>query len=316
VSARCFELPLRAVALVAAIMLTSSMAGAHARSMVEVAPQVRLSVVEAGAESARPPVVFIPGWSTGAEVWKAQVEALASTRRVISFDPRSQGDSTKTTSGNTPETRADDLHALLQRRRVVRPVLVGWSQGVQDVAAYVSKFGSKDLAGVVLVDATMAQGARSILNSPAEASQTFERLGLYEGQQEDYLRGMFGVIISTPQPRSVMDQLIATALKTPPTIGAAMLAADLYGQDRSAALDAVSVPVLVIAARASPELDAQRRMAARIPGARFEVIDGASHAVFLDQPVRFHTFLSAFLDQLAPSALPLKAAVPQMFIDK
>ncbi len=82
---------------------------------------------------------------------------------------------------------------------------------------------------------------------------------------------------------------------TPPTIGAAMLVADLYGQDRSGALDAVNIPVLVIAAGNSPEIEAQRAMAARIPGARFEVIDGASHAVFLDQPERFRAVLSSFL---------------------
>jgi microsomal epoxide hydrolase len=86
-----------------------------------------------------------------------------------------------------------------------------------------------------------------------------------------------------------------------------MLVADFYGQDRSAALNEVGVPVLVIAARNSPELDGQRRMAAKIPGARFEVIDDASHAVFLDQPERFRTVLTEFLehiprDNAAPTA--------------
>ena len=94
---------------------------------------------------------------------------------------------------------------------------------------------------------------------------------------------MFRFIISKPQPDGATGQLIATALQTPPTIGAAMLVADVYGQDRSTALKKVSVPVLVIAAATSPELDGQRKMAAQIPGARFEVIDYASHAVFLDE---------------------------------
>jgi microsomal epoxide hydrolase len=188
----------------------------------------------------------------------------------------------------------------LQKLRIRRPVLVGWSQGVQDVAAYVATFGSKDLAGIVLVDSTMSKGARAIGDSPANAAMMFDRLTVYQLHQEDYLRGMFRFIIGRPQSSAATDQLVTTALKTPPTIGAAMLVADLYGEDRSAALDRVSVPVLVVAAGNSPELEAQRAMAAQIPGARFEVVDGASHALFLDRPDRFRAILTAFLEHIAP----------------
>lgn len=267
-------------------------------SRVEVAPGVHLRVLEAGTPTTLSPLVLIPGWSAGADIWSAQIDAFASSRRVIAFDPRSQGDSTKTTDGNTPESRAEDLHALIQKLRLRRPVVVGWSQGVQDVAAYVSKFGGEDLAGIVLVDSTISQGARSISSAPADAATTFERLTLYQARPEEYLRGMFGFIISKPQRDGAIDRLIATGLKTPPTIGAAMLVADLYGRDRSAALKAVSVPVLIMAAANSPELDAQRRMAAHIPGARFEVVDDASHALFLDQPERFRSILASFLKDI------------------
>ena len=96
---------------------------------------VSLRVIEAGKPGDAPALVFIPGWSTGGDIWRHQIDTFAKTHRVITFDPRSQGESTKTTSGNTPETRAQDLHALLERLGVRRPVLIGWSQGVQDIAA-------------------------------------------------------------------------------------------------------------------------------------------------------------------------------------
>jgi microsomal epoxide hydrolase len=300
----------QAIALIAAsatIVSVGAHAAAKSGAKVEVAPHVYVSVIEAGTATAEPPLVFIPGWSTGADIWSAQIDAFARTRRVVAIDPRSQGNSSKTTNGNTPETRAQDLQALLRKLGIRRPVLVGWSQGVQDVAAYVAKFGSKNLAGIVLVDSTISQGAHAISASPGDAAKTFERLALYQIRQEDYLRGMFGFIISKPQPDGATDRLVATGLKTPPSIGAAMLVADFYGQDRSAALNEVGIPVLVIAARNSPELDAQRSMAAKIPGARLEVIDDASHAVFLDQPERFRTILTEFLehiprDDAAPTA--------------
>src|SRR5436853_2125056 len=46
------------------------------------------------------------GWNAGAGIWRQQVNAFSKTHRVIAIDPRSQGESTKTTTGNTPKTRA------------------------------------------------------------------------------------------------------------------------------------------------------------------------------------------------------------------
>jgi pimeloyl-ACP methyl ester carboxylesterase len=45
------------------------------------------------------------GRSAGAGIWRQQVNAFSKTHRVIAIDPRSQGESTKTTTGNTPKTR-------------------------------------------------------------------------------------------------------------------------------------------------------------------------------------------------------------------
>jgi pimeloyl-ACP methyl ester carboxylesterase len=127
-----------------AFLIVASTAFVHADSVpalrehkVDVGGNVSLRVIEAGKfrSGAPPALVFIPGWSTGADIWRRQIDTFAKTNRVIAFDPRSEGESTQTTSGNTPETRAQDLHALLDRLNVRRPVLIGWSQGVQDVAA-------------------------------------------------------------------------------------------------------------------------------------------------------------------------------------
>jgi hypothetical protein len=77
---------------------------------IAVAPGVALHSIEAGRANSKPPIVFIPGWSAGADIWRGQI-ARFDTYRAISFDPRSQGESSKVTSGNTPEQRAVDLHA-------------------------------------------------------------------------------------------------------------------------------------------------------------------------------------------------------------
>jgi microsomal epoxide hydrolase len=263
---------------------------------IAVAPGVVLYTIESGPAAGRPTIVFIPGWSTSTEIWQGQIDRFDDKFRVIAFDPRSQGKSTKTTNGNTPEQRAVDLHSLLARKKVDRPVLVGWSQAAQDVAAYVLRYGTADLSGIVLVDAAVADGAKGITQRPREAAFQFQLFGTYLHDQDAYLRGMFSAIVSKPQPSGVIDRAVATGMKTPPSIGIAMLVSDLFTSDRTGALAKMNCPVMIIAAARSGELDRQKAQAQAIKNARFVEIEDAAHAVFLDQPDRFATAVEGFVE--------------------
>src|SRR6266516_114508 len=267
--------------------------------MVNVADGVSLRLTESGKAGGEPALVFIPGWSTGADIWNHQIDTFAKTHRVIAFDPRSQGDSTKTTRGNTPETRAQDLHALLERLDVRQPVLIGWSQGVQDVAAYVERYGSSDLAGIVLVDAAVSDGADGMAARAQETAAQFKMFGVYQAHQQEYLDGMMRAIISKPQSDGAIDQLVRTGMKTPPDIGVAMLIADMFGVNRTPAFEKIDCPTLIIASAKSGELARQQAAANQIPLARFEKIEDTAHAAFLDQPDRFNELLASFAAKLA-----------------
>jgi microsomal epoxide hydrolase len=271
---------------------------------VDIGGNVSLRVIEAGKPDARPVLVFIPGWSTGADIWRRQIETFAKTNRAVAFDPRSEGESTKTTSGNTPETRAQDLHALLDRLGVRRPVLIGWSQGVQDVAAYVEQYGTKDLAGIVLVDAAISDGADGMVARSQETAEQFKMFAVYQAHQKEYLAGMMRAIISKPQSDVVIERLVSTGMKTPSDIGVGMLVADMFGVNRTPALKKIDCPTLIIASAKSGELPRQQAAANQIPHARFEKIDDAAHAVFVDQPDRFDELLKNFLASLATNAAP------------
>ena len=105
-------------------------------------------------------------------------------------------------------------------------------------------------------------------------------------------------IISKPQPDGTIDGLIATGMKTPPSIGTGMLVADLFGVNRTAALKKIDCPTLVIACAKSDELARQQAGASQISHARFEKVEDAAHAVFLDQPERFDELLEKFVKDL------------------
>jgi pimeloyl-ACP methyl ester carboxylesterase len=214
---------------------------------------------------------------------------------VIAVDPRSQGDSTKTDEGDTPEQRARDYHVLLNSLHAGPVVLLGWSQGVQDVAAYIDQFGTPGISAVILVDSTISKGAANVPNMVPFAVQQLRLLPLLSDSPREYTEGMMRAIISKPLSDTDVNKLVAEALKTPTATGEAMLIADLFGRDRSTAFPKFTVPTLIIASERSAELAQQRDLAAQLPDARIVVVPQAAHAVFVDQPERFETVVNDFL---------------------
>ncbi len=264
---------------------------------VPVGEGVSIHYLEAGDRDARTTILFVPGWSTASGVWRDQLAAFAPTARVVAIDPRSQGRSTVTTHANTPEQRAQDLRQVIKALALTNVVLVGWSQGVQDVAAYAAAFQGEGIAGYVLVDAAVSAGAADSVSRPEELKEELERLAFYVRHQERYLRGMMEAIIRAPVARRRIDELVRDGLRTPPDVGASMLLMDFIAVDRRPALARFDRPTLVVAA-GSGDVEALRAMTARIKGARLEVVDDAGHAVFLDQPERFQALLAAFVRSL------------------
>lgn len=284
----------RAIMVLAASCALTTAAAADER-MLPVTPEVSLRVIDEGPRNARPPVVLMTGWGFTADIWRDQAQRLAKTRRVVSFDPRSQGRSTVTAQGMTPSQRARDLDALLTQLGLEKVYLVGWSQGVQDVAAYVDGFGTRKLAGAVLVDAAVSSGSGAVLSDPQTAARTLRLLSIYAAQPEAYARGMLGAIISRPLDKAQTDRLAADIAAVPTAIGSAALVADLYGADLTPALKKLDRPTLIVASATSPELQAQRDGLKLLPHGRIEVVENAAHTVFIDQPDRFAQILERFL---------------------
>jgi non-heme chloroperoxidase len=291
---------IRIMAGLLVVLCSSSSFGASKGALItegfeETSTGIVIHYLEAGPSKSPRALVLIPGWRLPAFLWTAQLKKFGTTERVIAIDPRSQGESSITTYGNTPEDRAKDLRDVLNRMGVSRFVLVGWSQGVQDVAAYIEQFGTDSLAGVVLVDSPVAAGPDEIDLRPALSKAVLGRTFIYAMHAQQYSEGMVHALFEKPHSDAEIQSIVKSTLKTPTDVGIAMLVADLFGSDRRPALAKLNKPALVIASASSPELDAQKEMAARIHGARFLAIEGTRHAVFVDEPERFDQALEEFL---------------------
>jgi non-heme chloroperoxidase len=98
------------------------------------------------------PVILIHGWPLSGRSWERQVPVLlAAGYRVITYDRRGFGDSSKPTSGYDYDTFAEDLHKLVTKLDLRDATLVGFSMGGGEVARYLGTYGSERVRKVVFV---------------------------------------------------------------------------------------------------------------------------------------------------------------------
>lgn len=98
------------------------------------------------------PIIFIPGWTMTSKFFKKQQSYFKDNYRVIAYDPRGQGKSSKTSNGNTYVTHADDLDGIIKAMGLKDVVLVGWSSGCATMYEYVKRYGTENLSHLVFID--------------------------------------------------------------------------------------------------------------------------------------------------------------------
>ncbi|KQW08140.1 bromoperoxidase [Leifsonia sp. Root4] len=98
-------------------------------------------------QGAGQPVVLIHGYPLDGHSWERQTRALlAEGYRVITYDRRGFGQSSKVGAGYDYDTFAADLNTVLETLDLQDVILVGFSMGTGELARYVSTFGHARVA--------------------------------------------------------------------------------------------------------------------------------------------------------------------------
>ena len=122
-----------------------------------------MSFIKVGQENSTPieiyyedhgagsPVMLIHGWPLNGDAWEKQTAALlAAGHRVITYDRRGFGRSSKPGIGYNYDSFAADLDALLSALNLTDVSLVGHSMGTGEITRYIGKYGTKRLRKAVL----------------------------------------------------------------------------------------------------------------------------------------------------------------------
>jgi pimeloyl-ACP methyl ester carboxylesterase len=98
-------------------------------------------------QGAGQPIVLIHGYPLNGHSWELQTrELLAAGYRVITYDRRGFGQSSKVGEGYDYDTFAADLNTLLEKLDLRDVILVGFSMGTGELARYVKNYGHERVA--------------------------------------------------------------------------------------------------------------------------------------------------------------------------
>jgi len=243
----------------------------------------------------RETIVLLHGLGGSHEVWQPQMGAFPGLR-TLAWDMPGYGQ-----SASLPEMTftalGHALEALLNELGIRNVHLVGHSMGGMVALEYAATHPDR-IASLALSATSAAFGTSngtwqrqfvSARLAPLDAGQTMADLA------PSLVAGMIGES-ADPAGVAIAEQIMSAVPED--TYRAAI--ACLVGFDKRAALAAIQAPTLLIAGSsdkvAPPAM--MERMAARMPSARYRVIENAGHLMNLEQPAAFNAALAAFYRDL------------------
>ena len=254
-----------------------------------------------GREDA-PPVILLNGGLMTMAAWEPIAGRLGETFRVVRCDLRGQ-----LLSPGEPEPRleahVEDVIALLDHLGIERIHLAGTSFGAL-VALRLAAFRPERAASLAVVAATdritpevwegSVRAREAALEAAAGAGDGGRVLDyiLPATYSERYLRSF----------REIIEAHRTQVAALPPIwfLGAARIFSALEGLDLTPVLPDIQSPALILAGeedRMFPP-ERSRALAEAIPGARLEILPGASHGMVIERPFAVAAVLREFLAAL------------------
>ncbi len=243
------------------------------------------------------PVVLSHGLGGNHASWWRVAPGLAEHHRVVSWDQRGFGNSTRRSGRYGPEPAVGDLLALLDHLELDRAQLVGQSMGGWVTLAFAVEHPER-VAGLVLTDTLAGVSSEEIdaavrrTAGPAMARRASAGLSEHPALGEAFCR-------RRPDLAFLYQQLSSLGDKPDDAEVLTMLAEMRVPPDR---LGRIDFPVLLVVGAddllCSPE--AMSLVADQLPGAELHVIADAGHSPYFERPEEWTAIVGPFLGANGP----------------
>jgi non-heme chloroperoxidase len=251
------------------------------------------------------PVVLIHGYPLDGASWERQEAALlAAGHRVVHYDRRGFGASSKPTVGYDYDTFAADLNTLMETLDLSDAVLVGFSMGTGEVGRYLANHGSGRVAKAAFLGSLEPFLLQTDDNPAGVPQDVFD--GLAAAVKADryaffteFFRNFYNAdtFLGTDRlSQEAFDASRQTAAKAGAT--ASVAAQPTWLTDFRADIPKIDVPALIVHGTADNILPVDvtgRRFAEALPGARYVEIEGAPHGMLWTHAAEINELLLEFL---------------------
>jgi non-heme chloroperoxidase len=251
-----------------------------------------------------PVVVLLSGWPLDSRSWEPQTQALLTAgHRVIVYDRRGFGLSSRPTLGYDFDTLAADLDKLLTRLDVRDATLIGFSLGTGEVARYIGTYGTARLRSCVFIESLAPSFVKSDENPNGVVQAAVD--GVQQAILHDRAAWLTGLLadflnLDTYLGTRVSEETVRTAWNA--GAGASPYATwacvTTWLDDFHADLKRIDIPALVLHGTADRILSVEgqgRRMHAALPEAAYVEIDGGPHVMCVTHAAEVNRELLAFL---------------------
>jgi len=250
------------------------------------------------------PVVLIHGWPLSGASWEKQTAALlAAGHRVITYDRRGFGRSSKPAVGYNYDTFAADLDAVLSTLKLEDVSLVGFSMGTGEVTRYIGKYGTRRVRKAVLIGTLGPYLVKTADNPEGVDRSVFE--GLKAAIKADrpatlmeFLRNFYNYDVTGGKlvsERVLEDNWNVAAGAS--AIGT-LACVDAWIEDFRQDITRNTVPTLILhgdADRILPADASSRRQAKLIKNVRFVELKGGPHGVLWTHAEQINSEIVKFL---------------------
>ncbi|KGO83392.1 arylesterase [Flavobacterium beibuense F44-8] len=252
------------------------------------------------------PVILIHGWPLSHAMWEYQLNELPKHNiRVIAYDRRGFGMSSRPWEGYDYDTFASDLKALIETLELTDVTLVGFSMGGGEVARYLSKYNEDGrVSKAILVSAVTPFLLETNDNPTGMPQDLFENIKVQLEQDRAHFLSNFGKtffgvnIFSHPVSDEHLQHTLNMAMNSAGY--AAIKSMQAWSTtDFRKDLPAIKIPILVIHGKddETVPIDISAEETVKyIPHSEYLIYDDAPHGLFYTHMQKFNEDIVRFIN--------------------
>jgi 3-oxoadipate enol-lactonase len=257
-----------------------------------------LNVIDSGPQD-RQAMIFIHAFPLSHKMWDEQVQYFSKNYRVITYDSRGFGESYEDNGYYTIDSHADDLFAIMNELKIVKPIVIGLSMGGYILLRAVEREQDRFKAVILCDTRAEADTNEGKLNRAGQIKQ------IRSGGIKDFIASFSSLMLSDTtkndtSKKPIVERITAIMNEQKDTSIAGALLTLGSRTDTTAFLEKIQIPVLIIVGEEDrltpPGLSIV--MNKKIKNSRISVIAAAGHFSNIENPQAFNNSIEDFIKTL------------------